>query len=85
MAEHSAAAPALTELVALKDELRSRVGPETKRFGTASEEYVTPQRLRRAAFEYRYAAYVAKLSVTNLGRERGYLLRQQYQWLPPDA
>lgn len=85
MAEHTSAAQALVELVALRDELRGRVGPETKSFGRPSAEYLTPQRLRRTAFEYRYAAYLAKLSATNMGSERGYLLRQQYQWLPPDA
>ncbi|HEY6728442.1 MAG TPA: hypothetical protein VI197_30740 [Polyangiaceae bacterium] len=85
MTEHASAAHALRELVTLRDELRTRVGPETRSFGTPSTAHVTPERLRRTAFEYRYAGYVAKLSVTNIGGERGYLLRQQFQWLPPDA
>jgi hypothetical protein len=38
-------------------------------------------RFRRAAFEYRYREYLAKLSVTNFGG-RGIKVREQYQWAP---
>jgi hypothetical protein len=36
---------------------------------------------RRAAIEFRYEDYVARVSATNLG-SRGVRVREQYQWLP---
>lgn len=49
-----------------------------------SRRAVVAEELRRRGYDCRKSRR-ATLSATNLGRERGYLLRQQYQWLPPDA
>jgi len=75
------AAEAVAHVEDLGASLARRVGPPTHRRGRLRADYLEDARFRRAAFEYRYREYLAKLSVTNFGG-RGIKVREQYQWAP---
>jgi hypothetical protein len=67
-----------------KTELDQRVGPATHESGLDNFDALTQGPLRRAAIEYRYRGYVARVSAMHLGR-RGVRLREHYQALVEPA
>ncbi len=79
----SAAAAAVQYFEHLGKSLSSRIGPPEKAAQTLTPQYLAAGLFRRAANSYRYSDYFAEVSVMNYGKERGILVREQYQWVPP--
>lgn len=73
---------AVEHVARVRQKLRREVGPETRASGKMTPQHLEARRFRHASVEYRYSAYVAKVSATNLGAG-AVLVREQYQWLPP--
>jgi len=62
-------------------DLDGRVGPASQKSGELDADYLSAAPFRRAAREYRYSDYLAKLSVMHYPGG-GMRVREQYQWLP---
>jgi hypothetical protein len=58
------------------------VGPWTAEQGVVDPTHLQAKPLRRVAREYAYSDYLARLSVTTLGKH-GVRVREQHQWVPP--
>jgi len=68
----------------LARELDARVGPATNSVGAPTLAFMKQSGLQTAVRTYGYRDYVATAMLLNFGK-RGLRLREQYQWLPPDA
>jgi hypothetical protein len=71
---------AIAHIRARQAQLTAAVGPVTRHVGELNESQLTRHRLAHAGIEYRYRSYLAKLSVTNRGKN--VVVREQYQWTP---
>jgi hypothetical protein len=76
----ASSAEALLALEASERRVSEAVGPVTQRRGERTQSSLD-QVFGRAALEFSYADYVARLSATRMSQER-VVVREQYQWAP---